>query len=142
MPLMSLGMFTFAMDSVPYETLDRKTSWRFGRSERIGAHAAAQFLGPGEETITLAGVIAPPDVGAYGRLDLLKGMAAEGEAHNLVDGDGRVHGWFTIEGIDEKQSHFLDGGVPRKVDFTLELKRVEPHRDEASGPAIDRGIFG
>lgn len=137
MALMSLGMFAFALDSVPFESLARKTSWRFGRSERIGAHAAAQFLGPGEETISLAGIVAPPDVGAYGSLDLLRRMAAEGEAHQLVDGEGRVYGSFTIESLDEQQSAFLAQGLPRKVDFTLELARVEARAgDRASVGAI------
>ena len=140
MPLMSLGEFVFALDSVPYETLSRKTNWRFGRSERIGALAAAQFLGPGEESISLAGLLAPPDIGAYARLDALRDLAASGEAHDLVDSEGVVHGRFTIESLDESQSHILDGGIPRKVDFTLELKRVERAADAADSGFS--GLFG
>lgn len=141
MPLMSLGMFIFAMDSVPYETLSRKTNWRFGRSERVGAHAAAQFLGPGEETISIAGMLAPPVVGDYGNLRVLKEMGSSGDALDLVDSEGVVHGRFTIESIDEKQSYILDGGVPRKVDFTLELKRVERPSAEVSSTTGLLGLF-
>lgn len=124
MPLMSLGMFVFELRSVPYETLSRKRGWRFGRTDRVGAYSAAQFLGPDDETVSLAGMIAPPVAGSYGELDTLEDLASQGDALPLVDAEGNVWGDFTIETVSREQSFFMDNGVPRKTDFTIELKRV------------------
>ncbi|MFB9042802.1 phage tail protein, partial [Xanthomonas arboricola] len=57
--MMSYGTFVFALDSAAYLQLQRQMSWRHSTSERVGARAASQFLGPGDETIELSGLIAP-----------------------------------------------------------------------------------
>ena len=124
MPMMTLGMFVFALDSVPYGELQRKMAWRYGRTERVGAFAAAQFLGPGDDTVSITGAIVPPMAGSYSNLRVLEAIAAQGEAQPLVDTAGVVWGHFTIESIDKKQSYIMQDGIPRKTDFTLELKRV------------------
>ena len=124
MPMMSLGMFVFALDSVPYTELSRKMAWRYGRTERVGAFAAAQFLGPGEDTVSISGALVPPMAGSYSNLRVLEALGEQGEAQALVDSEGVVWGHFTIETIDKKQSYLLPDGTPRKTDFTIELKRV------------------
>lgn len=124
MPMMTLGMFAFALDSVPYEELSLKKAWRFGRTERVGAHAAAQFLGPGEEVASISGAMIPPLAGSYSNMRVLEELASQGEAQPLIDADGVVWGHYTIELIDKKQSNIMDDGRPRKTDFTIELKRV------------------
>ncbi len=124
MPLMSLGMFVFDLPSVAYDALARKRSWRHGRTERVGAFAASQFLGPGDDVVSLSGLIVPGIAGDLSNLRVLVEMGDQGEAQSLVDNEGVVWGHFTIESIDLKQSALMDNGVPRKTDFTIELKRV------------------
>lgn len=122
--LMSLGMFGFELPTLPFQELTKKTEWRHGSTERFGARPASQYLGPGADSVSLSGVLLPGVAGAFGSLDTLKGMGDQGEAFPLVDGTGRVHGAYTILSIDERQSHFIEGGVPRKTDFTIELRRI------------------
>lgn len=122
--LMSLGMFGFELGTLPYQELTRRTAWKHARSPRFGAFDASQYVGPGEDRVTLSGALLPPIAGSYSSLRDLREMGDEGEAWPLVDGEGRVLGVFTIETIDERQSYHLDNGVPRKVDFTVELNRV------------------
>jgi phage protein U len=122
--MMTLGMFAFALESVPYEELSRKMNWRHARTERIGAFAAAQFLGPGEEAISITGAMIPPLAGVYSNMRVIEQLADLGEAQPLIDADGVVWGHYTIEGIDKKQSFIMADGRPRKTDFTIELKRV------------------
>ena len=124
MPMMSLGMFLFALDSVPYSDLSRKMAWRWGRTDRVGAHAAAQFLGPGEDTVSISGALVPPFAGTYSNLRVLEEMGKQGESQPLVDSEGVVWGHFTIEAIDKKQTNIMADGLARKTDFTIELKRV------------------
>jgi phage protein U len=122
--MMTLGMFAFALDSVPYEDLSRKMSWTHARTERPGAYAAAQFMGPGDETVSISGAMIPPLAGVYSNMRVLEEVGNQGEAQPLIDADGVVWGHYTIEGIDKKQSFIMADGRPRKTDFTIELKRV------------------
>lgn len=123
MPMMTLGMFVFALDSVPYSDLQQKLSWRYGRTERVGALAATQFLGPGEDTVSISGALVPPLAGSYSNLDVIKAIAAQGEPQPLVDSRGVVWGHFTIESLDAKHAYPMQDGTPRKIEFTIEIKR-------------------
>lgn len=122
--LMALGQFTFEIGTAPYRELARSTEYRHAESPRFGARPASQFLGPGNESIRLAGAIVPGLAGRHAALVTLRDMAATGEAQPLVDSSGVVHGDFVILTIDETQSEFIDTGAARKADFTIELRRV------------------
>jgi hypothetical protein len=122
--LMSLGMFGFELATLPFQELAKTTEWRHGSTDRFGALPASQYLGPGADVVTLSGVLLPGVAGTYDSLDTLKAMGNQGEAFPLVDGTGRIHGNFIILKVDERQSFFVEGGVPRKNDFTIELRRA------------------
>ena len=53
--LMSLGMFPFSLPTLAHDDLSRRTAWRHATSQRIGARDASQYVGPGEESITIGG---------------------------------------------------------------------------------------
>ena len=57
--LMALGQFVFGLDTLAFDTLRRATAWRHPSNSRVGAMPARQSLGPGDDTITLSGVLAP-----------------------------------------------------------------------------------
>ena len=122
--LMTLGLFVFERATVPFLDRDRRTDWRHGSSERFGARPASQFLGSGEVEIVLAGLIVPEIAGRHSEIRTLRDMADQGEAWPLVDGAGQVFGDYKILSIDERQSEFLDNGVPRRSDFRVTLRRV------------------
>lgn len=123
--MMSLGVFSFSLATAAYQDLQRQMAWRHASSERVGARAAHQYVGPGDETITLSGLIAPPLTGRLGSLDTLRDMADQGRSWPLVDGTGRVYGAYVIESINETGSLFFADGTPRKVEFQIALKRVD-----------------
>lgn len=123
--LLTLGMFLFGLDSMAYDHLRRRTSWRHGTSERFGARPASQFLGPGEDNITLAGRLVPEVAGQFVALQIVRTMADTGDDYPLVDGLGRVLGHFRIVSLEEDQLMVMAGGLPRGVDFTIELERAD-----------------
>lgn len=123
--MLSLGMFGFSLNTLAYQDFSRRTDWKHGRTPRFGARDAAQFVGPGADTISLRGILLPEFAGDPASLDQLRAMAAGGEAFPLVDGSGRVYGDFIITGIDEGQTIFFADGRPRRIDFTVELSRTE-----------------
>ncbi|MFK9686253.1 phage tail protein, partial [Escherichia coli] len=84
-----------------------------------------QFLGVGEENITLAGVLYPELTGGKLTMTTLRLMAEEGRAWPLLDGTGMIYGMYVISKVSETGSIFFADGTPRKIDFTLSLTRVD-----------------
>lgn len=123
--LMSLGMFVFGMDTIPYQDLQRRMSWRHEESERFGARPASQYAGPGEDRVMIGGLVVPELAGSYSSIDRLIEMAGTGDNWPLMDGTGRVLGHYRIESIDQAHRGILAGGLPRAIDFSMELKRVD-----------------
>ncbi len=121
--MMALGDYYFSIDTASYQTWQRSTAYRWPQQERIGREPASQFIGPGTDTIILDGTIYPHYKGGIGQLDAMREMAGTGAPLLLVDGLGRVHRKWCITQIDEGQSVFLPGGIPRKVTFSLQLQR-------------------
>jgi phage protein U len=54
-----------------------------------------------------------------------RNMADSGEPYIMIDGEGRMQGWWIIESIQENSSVFFVDGKPRKIDFTLSLKQSD-----------------
>lgn len=123
--MMSFGTFVFSLGTLAYQELQRQQSWRFGASERVGARAALQYLGEGEETIELAGVLAPEVTGTRASLDTLRSLAGDGQALPLVDGTGVVCGSYVLTAIRETGTLFFEDGTARRTDFTLSLRRQD-----------------
>ena len=135
MHLMALGLFVFEIPTLAYSELQRRTDWRHARAARIGARDAAQFVGPGEDTICLQGAVYSEITDGPVSLELLREMADQGEALPLVDGSGTVLGSYVITALDERHKAFHDNGRPRRIDFSLDLLRVADPDGEAEATA-------
>ena len=123
--LAALGMFIFDTDTTLFDELSRRRSWRHGRTERFGARAASQYLGPGDDQVTLSGKLIPELAGSYSSIEKLVEMADTGEAYPLADGIGNIMGSYTIETIDEQHGTLIDNGRARVIDFNIDLKRAD-----------------
>ncbi|WP_413473312.1 phage tail protein [Shewanella baltica] len=123
--MMTLGFFVFSRLTVPYQTSQHDMVWRHPTNSRVGARPSAQFLGVGDETLTLSGVLVPEITGGELSLDALRKMADTGKAYPLIEGRGTVTGFFVIEKISKGRSEFFSDGAARKIEFTIELKRVD-----------------
>ena len=126
MALLSIGMFVFAVPTVAYDHFQRRSDWRHARQARVGAREATQFIGPGEDTITISGSVASEITDGSVSIDQLRDLADQGEAQQLVAGDGRVIGSFIITGVDVRSSSFWPDGSPRVIEFSVDLLRVDP----------------
>ena len=134
MSMMSLGLFTFSLSSLPYQELQHQYGWRHPSTGRVGARPARQFLGPDDESINLSGVLLPELTGGRISLDLVRAMGDQGKSWPLVDGsDGRIYGLFVIENMSETKSYFFDDGTPRRIEFTINLKRTDDDKIDQLG---------
>ncbi|WP_347092945.1 phage tail protein [Sphingomonas parapaucimobilis] len=123
--LLALGMFVFGIDTLAFDDLQRRRSYRHATSPRIGTRDATQFTGVGEETMGINGAVFHEIADGRVSLDELDRMAASGEAWSLVDGLGYVYGAFVITTLDERSKSFFPDGTPRQIDFVLDLLRVD-----------------
>ncbi|MFM0642055.1 phage tail protein [Paraburkholderia metrosideri] len=123
--MMSLDQFVFSLATAPYKELQRRRNWKHRTSSRVGARDSSQFTGPGDDTITLSGTVAPESIGSIASIRQLADMGDTGDAYVLVDGAGNVYGAWIIDGLDETQTYHTPEGIPRKIEFSLTLKRVD-----------------
>lgn len=137
--MLQLGGFQFGIKTAAYQELLRTASWTWAAQNRFGQLPGLQFTGPAEETISLPGVIYPEFRGGFGQVDDMRALAAAGKPLALVDGTGASLGRWVVEAVDEKQTVFASAGRPRKIEFTLSLRRFP---DEPAASAGTAGIAG
>ena len=137
--MMALGMFVFSQETLAYQEFQRQTEWRHGSTSRIGTNPARQYLGRGDDSITLPGVLLPALAGTQLSLDTLRTMADTGKAWPLVEGTGKIYGTWIIESLSETRTLFFRDGQARRIEFTLTLKRIDDGRVDLLGSAIAAG---
>ncbi|RGE46135.1 oxidoreductase [Comamonas testosteroni] len=123
--LMALGQFIFGLQTLAYEELKRSNSWRHPSNSRVGARPARQFVGVGDDQITLSGWVAPELIGTYASVAELRAMGDSGQAFALVAGTGEVFGQYVIESLNETGTLHYEDGTPRRIAFDLQLVRVD-----------------
>ena len=120
--MMALGGFRFSIPTAAYNDFRRSTSWRWPSQPRVGRAPAKQYVGPGEDSLELGGVIYPHYQGGLKQIDAMREQANTGEPLMLVDGLGNVWGKWCILSIEETQKRFLNNGAPLKKTFRLRLQ--------------------
>lgn len=132
--MMILGVYRFCVSNASYQSLKRQTEYKWQEVGRIGAEPALQFTGKGLETIELEGVIYPQFKGGLRQVTLMRAEAGLGTPLMLISGNGFAFGKWCIASVSENQSVFLKDGSPRKIEFTMTLKKY--------GEDKERGIKG
>jgi len=123
--MMTLGMMVFMRQTLPYQGLQHNVDYRWPTNSRVGQRATVQFLGPGDEKITLSGVLLPEITGGKISLVTLKTLADLGRTWPLIGGDGTIYGMYVVTDFSENRSEFFSDGSARRIEFTLNLLRVD-----------------
>ena len=121
--MMTLGAVAFSVRTTVFQRLRRTTAYRWPALERVGRWPARQFTGPGDDKVTLDGVIMPTWRGAVGAVDALRELALTGEPQQMSAGTGEVFGLWCLEQIEEERSGLFSDGAPRRVAWALQLAR-------------------
>lgn len=120
--MMALGDYRYSLSTAAYQELTHTNAWRWASVDRIGARPAMQFVGPGEESVTMNGCIYPAFRGGLGQINAMRAEADKGQPLLLVDGTGRVWGKFCITEIRETQKVLFSDGTPRAQEFDITLQ--------------------
>ena len=130
--MLKLGDYLFSVSTAAYQEWSHSSEYRWPAQERVGRLPARQYLGPGQEEITLSGVIYPRYKGGLGQLDRMRSEAGRGKPLMLTEGTGRVWGQWVITRVEETRRVFRSDGTPQRVEFRLELARYGEERKEAT----------
>jgi phage protein U len=134
-PLFQLGDFQFDIPNGVPQTLERTAEYRWESQDRLLRAPAVQFLGPGNQEITLDGVLFPGFSGRQTTVENLRALAGKGEPQMLTDGNGRVWGKWSIRNLREGLGLFAPGGGARQITFSITLvKYVEDNPGQAASP--------
>lgn len=121
--MMKLGAFAFSISTAAYQDLKRTSEWRWAAQARIGNTDMLQYVGRGNDTITLTGTVHPIFMNAgIGQIDALRAEADKKTPLLLVSGQGDVMGLWVIERVSETQNAFYKEGVPKRQQFDISLR--------------------
>lgn len=120
----SIGGFQFSLDTAAFQQLERTSSFKWAKQERIGRNPALQFVGREAETVTLQGAIYPHFRGGLGQMAQIRSLAETGQPQDFVMCDtesGTVMGRWVVESVRESRTVFFADGAPRKIEFSITL---------------------
>lgn len=130
--LLAWGPYLFETGAASFEELRDTFEGQWAEHKIFGRRPAAQYTGPGKNTVRIRGTIYPDYTGAgsLATIHALKGDVEAGTINQLVTGDGDVIGpWRCEKGERVDASHDTDGG-PLKVSYDFDFARHE----EPDGP--------
>ncbi|HBT3299136.1 TPA: phage tail protein [Klebsiella pneumoniae] len=123
--MMVFGLFVFELRTLPYQQLQLSRNWRHVKNDLVGRSAKWQYVGAGENQLTLGGLLYPEITGGNLSLGAVSTMAYTGLAWPLIDGVGSIYGMYVITGLQETHQEFDRYGKAKKIEFTLSLQRVD-----------------
>lgn len=123
--MMIYGLIPFMRQTLPYSEMQQNVDYRWPTNSRVGQRASAQFIGPGDDKITLSGELRPEITGGALSMLTMKLLADEGRAWPLIGGSGTIYGMYVIENYSSTSSEFYSDGSARKIMFSLSLLRVD-----------------
>lgn len=125
--MLALGDYRFSVETAAYEDLVRTRTWDWTEQSLIGGFPSMQLTGKSAPAITLAGVIYPEHLGGYEQVGLMTTEADKGVPLDLLaftnDEAGVSLGQWVITGLTDRQGVFRANGAPRRIEFTITIKR-------------------
>ncbi|HCT1784089.1 phage tail protein [Escherichia coli] len=123
--MMIYGMFVFQLSTLPHQQIQQSRNWRHVKNERINRSASWQYIGAGDDTITLSDLLYPEITGGEVSLTALTSQAYVGRPWPLIDGVGQIYGMYVITGLNTTRSELDRYGRARKIEFTVTFERVD-----------------
>ncbi|HAX2347179.1 TPA: phage tail protein [Escherichia coli] len=122
--MMIYGMFVFQLSTLPHQQIQQSRNWRHVKNERVNRSASWQYIGAGDDTITLSGLLYPEITGGEVSLTALTTQAYSGRPWPLIDGVGQIYGMYVITSLQTTRSELDRYGRARKIEFTVTFQRV------------------
>ncbi|MEP2724446.1 MAG: phage tail protein [Roseibium sp.] len=137
--LYMLGAVT--VDTAPFSADDfsRSASADFAEKPVIGSLKPSEFMGEGQEQLSLSGQLLPSRIGGLTELETLDEMRRKGARFPVLRGDGTRLGTYALTQISEDHSSLMRDGVGFIIRYRLQMRKVQS--DDGSGQQTVSGIL-
>jgi len=115
--------FPFSVDGV-----SRSGSADIATKPLLNGLKGAEFMGEGDDKLSLRGQLLPARIGGLAELEALRALMNQGAASPVMRGDGTRLGSYMITGLRENHRHLLRDGVGAVVKVSISLKKVPAER--------------
>lgn len=131
--MLSLGDFSFSIDTVSYSALSREMEWRWAEQNRAGRQDLLHYTGKSGRSVTLEGeaLSLMPTGDPMASLDELISLSDAAEPLLLVSSAGDIFGWWVVRRYSDNASSFVPGGGVRHKTFTL---TIQHYADDLQNP--------
>lgn len=129
--MMNLGGYSFEIGTTPYQELTRQTGWDWPEQQLIGSAPAMQYTGKKAEKISMRGMLLPGFTGDRSSIEALRLLGDQAKPLPLVTGQGFFLGLWVIESIEQSEDVHFSDGTPRRMSFSIELKKYADTYDGA-----------
>ena len=126
MTQLSIGNFSFSIDTAQYQRLEQMHRYRWAKRDRLGAIPQREYQGKDAQTLTITGSLIGQPIQ---NLQALQAMAGDRNAkpqNVFMGGDdtgSTFLGTFVIDSISTTSRTFT-GHTPMRIDFTITLSEA------------------
>jgi phage protein U len=113
--------FSFGIGTVVYQSLSRNSEYRWASQDRINRGPAKQFIGVGNQDLSMPCTLLTQMAGGRNQGDALRAIAKHGRPVSLTDYYGVWHGFWVIKKIGEVKTQFMADGVEQKQEITIDF---------------------
>lgn len=124
--LFAFGPLEFEVAPFNAHEFDRRHGADYAGKDLLGRRKGHEYVGDGDETVSLSGKMFPHKLGGLESLDILDVIRGSGAPQLLMRGDGKVYGWFLLVQARERSGFMDRRGIGRVIDVDIELLRDEP----------------
>lgn len=114
-----LDTFPFSVDGV-----SRSGSADIAFKPLLNGLKGAEFMGEGDDDLSLRGQLLPAKIGGLSELEALRAQMTQGAALPVMRGDGLRLGTYAITDLRENHSELLRDGVGFIVRVSISMKKV------------------
>lgn len=133
------ALFALSKNRVNYNNVSTSKNYRHAFNDRVGNRAAQQYLGQGEDTITITGTLVPFVTGGRIALQQFQAQAESGLPYPLIESNGTAHGFYVITSLTTEEHDHIADGRPKVIEYTLSFKRVGDDSLDYSKIAVGMG---
>lgn len=124
-PLMALGPHVFEVLPLNYQRIERLTEAQWASVPRLGVRPSRQFVGFGDDPLTISGVLLPGEFGGRSEFEAIRLTQAAGLPVPLVGFGtgtlGRVWGLVIITLISDAQEEIGPDGSGQVLTYDIEV---------------------
>tara|TARA_R110002020_G_scaffold467027_4_gene690223 strand:+ start:35972 stop:36421 length:450 start_codon:yes stop_codon:yes gene_type:complete len=131
------------MDTRPFnaDKFDRTASADLVQKAVMGGLQPSEFMGEGEDALTITGQLLPFKTGGLTELDVIDEMRRTGARFPVMRGDGKRLGTYAITGLTERHDELMRNGVGFTVQYSVSLRKVQQDYDGSGLIAALISIF-